>query len=99
MIVGLALNFAALLLLVDAYVGIFRRHPRQIGVDPEWLASKANDAEWRADRHLASASAFYVEAFMANRRAMASSARSQAAGLGTLVGAVLAYAGVAVYVL
>lgn len=98
-VVCIVLNLMALMFFLDVYVGVFRRHQRQAGADPQWLAERANDPTWRIDQHFLEVVAGHGTYFRENARLMATSAKSRRAGIVLLVAAVIGYMGVALYLL
>lgn len=94
-----ALNLAALLAFLQAYVGFGARRLPKAGPSPSWIAEKLDDAAWSTRTHVASVVAAYPDYFRDNARVMVREGRAQRVGLALLTFAVLVYAGVAFYVL
>lgn len=97
--VGAALNIAAMVLFVDAYVG-FRRHSEAyVGPDPRWVAQRAVDPGWNLEKHLVALIEDQPAYFDHNREVIERSVERRKVGVFTLLASLVGYTGGYIYIL
>lgn len=97
--VAIGLALAALMALLDAYVGLWRRGRVVTGPHPAWLALKANDPAWTSTEHMVAVAAAFQEVHAMNTAALGAAAASRRIGLGLLLASTACAAGGALYLL